>query len=207
MEDISIISNSCVSGYFYKKCNMKYSSPTVWCAINNFMEFCSDLDGYLEKDLIWLKANFDNNTRIIYPVCTLQDKDGCRDQNKTDFVEINFIHTNYKSFDKEKEKWERRKQRIIKDKIVIFYFLWPVIDYRRSICEYKKLQDLPFTNKVAFCLKGQAEKIKQHVTSDIPIFEFNHYYNWWTQLESDDLNGGGINDVIKKTYDYLNMKQ
>lgn len=100
--DFTIIASFCVGGVIYHDLGMQFSSPTVNLAFDgpDFVKFCSDLKGYLSKELTEVKTD-----AVPYPVGRLDD------------VEIRFVH--YKTFEEAKKKWEERSRRVNFDKILV----------------------------------------------------------------------------------------
>lgn len=99
-ERFSLICQNCIGGVFYHEMGMQFLTPTVNLFIRepDFVRFVSRLDDYLGEELImsWEEE---------YPVGRLGD------------IRIDFMH--YDTCSQAKKDWERRKSRIIKDRIVV----------------------------------------------------------------------------------------
>ncbi len=99
-KDISIISQNCIGGVFYHDMGMQFLSPTInlFFKCPDFMKFVLNLDYYLDLDLrmTWGEE---------YPVGYLDD------------VTIYFQH--YETCSEAEKKWNERKIRINRDKIVV----------------------------------------------------------------------------------------
>nr|AZY91971.1 DUF1919 domain-containing protein [Lactococcus lactis] len=110
--DFSIISNNCWGGMVYKSYNLPYLSPTVGCFFmaHDYIKFLSNIQEYMSKDLSFISVNeskwkeyFEND--IDYPIGKLDD------------IEIFFVH--YYSQKEVLEKWNRRRDRINWENLVI----------------------------------------------------------------------------------------
>lgn len=147
-KDFSIISNNCWGGFIYQYFGLKYTSPTIGLFImeKDYVKFCSDLKYYISLELefikveeskYYMKLTNGGKDTITYPVARLDD------------IEVFFMH--YTSKEEAKEKWERRRQRINYDRLLIKMS-------QRNDCDYKTLKDfceLPYKNKVCFTEQEQ----------------------------------------------------
>lgn len=99
-EGVTIISQNCIGGVFYHDMGMQFLSPTINTFIPEpgFVKLSLNLRYYMEQELVmrWEEE---------YPVGMLDD------------VEVHFMH--YATCQEAKSAWERRKQRINYDKILI----------------------------------------------------------------------------------------
>lgn len=100
--DFTIISQNCVGGVLYHDLGLQFLSPTINLAFDgeDFMKFISNLDYYLSVELKEYATDI-----VEYPVGILDD------------VEVRFVH--YKSFAEAKQKWDERKKRINRQKILV----------------------------------------------------------------------------------------
>lgn len=98
--DVSIISQNCIGGVFYHDLGMQFLSPTINLFIKepDFVRFALNLQHYMDCEL---EMHWEEE----YPVGNLDD------------IEIHFKH--YKTCKEAKEQWNRRKQRINWNKIII----------------------------------------------------------------------------------------
>lgn len=98
--DLSIISQNCIGGVFYHDMGLQFSSPTInlYFKCPDFVKFVLHLDYYLGQDLnmTWGEE---------YPIGYLDD------------IAIYFQH--YHTCSEAKKKWEERKLRINRKKIMI----------------------------------------------------------------------------------------
>lgn len=136
-KNITILSNNCIAGFIYSDYHLKFNSPTINLSIspNDFIKFCKNLQHYIDSDLIEV-INPDINSfikiggdKINFPVGLLDD------------IIIYFQHSN--NFLEAKYDWDRRKSRIIKDKIYII-----LVD---TFCDRKLIEDfmsIDFNHKI-----------------------------------------------------------
>ena len=98
--DVSIISQNCIGGVFYHDLGMQFLSPTINLFIKepDFVRFVLNLRHYMECQL---EMRWEEE----YPVGKLDD------------IEISFLH--YETCKEAKEQWNRRKQRINWNKIMV----------------------------------------------------------------------------------------
>lgn len=102
--DFTIICNTCMGGVIYKRCGMKYLTPTIGLAINelDIIKFALNLKYYLNLPLV-----FQDNDKIV---------------GKLDDVLIYFWH--YKTKEEAENAWNRRKKRINFDNLYLIIRLY-----------------------------------------------------------------------------------
>lgn len=120
--NFSIISNNCWGGVVYDRYALPYLTPTIglWIPPKDYVKFLSNIQHYLDSDIEQIsyershvhelllerkktgRYNFDLDTLII---------------GRIDDIDIIFIH--YNSFDVARDKWNRRKQRINWDNLLV----------------------------------------------------------------------------------------
>lgn len=137
-KNFSIISNNCWAGRVYQYLDMPYLSPTagLYFFAPDYIKFVSDLRRYLDTPL-----RFINPEESKY-------YDEIKKRNQTDKpigilddVEIIFLH--YKTKEEAEEKWNRRKERVNFDNIIIKFS-------RMNLCTEKEIEEfdkLAFKNK------------------------------------------------------------
>lgn len=128
-DEISVISQNCIGGVFYHDMGKRFLSPTVnlFFMEPDFVRFANDLQKYmsLEMQMCWGEE---------YPIGLLGD------------VRVYFMH--YSSCTEAKETWERRKQRIRWDRILVLasdmegfdeacYRQWEKISYPKVLFSNK----------------------------------------------------------------------
>lgn len=138
--DFSIIASNCSGTLPYRFLDMPYTSPTIdlYFMAPDYIRFVKQLDYYLAQPLTFISQSRYQQAELVrqnsgnYPVGVLDD------------IEIHFMH-----YDNEADataKWNRRKNRINKDKL-IFAFT------DRDLCTpalLKEFDSLPFENKFVF---------------------------------------------------------
>ena len=96
----TIICSTCIGGMISHNLGLKFMSPTVniWMIPSDLVKFVSDLDRYLNSDIVFKESND-------YPVGRIDD------------ITVYFQH--YTSEDEARNKWEERKKRIDRDNLYI----------------------------------------------------------------------------------------
>ncbi len=141
--DVTVISQNCIGGVFYHDMGLQFTSPTInlFFSSLDFLRFAGNLKYYLNQPLTlqWEEQ---------YPVGHLDD------------ISIHFQH--YGTCTEAKEAWERRKERILPDKIIILSTdrdgfkeedmnCWEKIDYPKILfsSEFRGREDVIFYPKWA----------------------------------------------------------
>lgn len=122
---VTILSQNCIGGVFYKDMGLQFTSPTVGLFFqgNDFVRFVLNLEEYIAKDIHmrWGEE---------YPIGALGD------------IEIHFKH--YNTCKEAEEAWKRRCRRINWHNIVVLctdrdefdnetYIKWATIPYRKIL--------------------------------------------------------------------------
>ena len=109
---ITIISNNCWGGVFYRDNNLEYLSPTLglFFMADEYIKFIYNLKHYINTDLHFISIE---ESKYCDYLKKLNYKSPI---GKIDDVEICFLH--YKTEDEAYEKWTRRKKRILYNKII-----------------------------------------------------------------------------------------
>lgn len=138
-KNFTIISNNCWGGFIYQKYGLEYRTPTIGLYFlgDDYVKFCASLDEYLSRQLAfipWESSRFYPELKDVkpYPVGKLGD------------IEVYFMH--YHSEEEAREKWERRKSRINKERILFKLS-------QRECCskeDVEKFMALPYKNKICF---------------------------------------------------------
>ena len=145
--DFTIISNNCWAGFAYQQFGLPYNTPTIGMGIvdDDYMKFLENFDYYinLTPKFINPKEAKDYELRkrlrggeIDYPVAQLDD--------------ITLWFTHYHSEEEAMTKWERRRKRINKNRILVKWSQRYNQD-PELLCRFLKL---PFKNKIAFVEPG-----------------------------------------------------
>ena len=131
--DFSIISQNCIGGVFYHDMHMRFLSPTINLFFKepDFVRFVQNLEHYINTELkiVWGEE---------YPIGYLDD------------ILVYFMH--YQNCSEAKESWEKRKQRINWNKIIVIatdmegfneytWKLWEKISYPKILFSVTKQED------------------------------------------------------------------
>ncbi len=140
-KNFSVISNNCWAGRLYQYLDMPYLSPTagLYFFAPDYIKFVSDLRRYLDIPLRFIKPEESKYYEEIKKRNQTDKPIGILDD-----VEIVFLH--YKTQEEAEEKWNRRKERINFDNIIIKFS-------RMNLCTEKEIDafcNLPFENKFVF---------------------------------------------------------
>lgn len=132
-KNISIASNNCFAGMFYKKYGLRFNSPTVGLFIRsrdyiNYLENIEKFRGALEEKL-------DSDEK--WPVGILHSKD-----DSINPVIIHFQH--YGSFEEASEAWKRRDERLKLDNLIAVYMHTPYT----TESDLERFAALPFKRKI-----------------------------------------------------------
>lgn len=138
-KDFSIISNNCWAGKVYQYLDMPYLSPTagLYFFAPDYIKFVSDLYRYLNTSLRFIKPEESKYYEEIKKRNQTDKPIGILDD-----VEIVFLH--YKTQEEAKEKWNRRKERVNYDNIILKFS-------RMDLCTEKEIEAfdaLYFENKI-----------------------------------------------------------
>lgn len=146
--DFTVISNNCWAGRLYQYLDMPYLSPTagLYFFAPDYIKFVSDLRRYLNTPLRFIKAEESKYYEEIKKRNQTDKPIGILDD-----VEIVFLH--YKTKEEAEEKWNRRKERVNYDNIILKFS-------RMNLCteeEMRKFSGLPFENKFIISNRLPAE--------------------------------------------------
>lgn len=103
-DGFTILCSNCMGGVIYHRLNKQFLSPTInlWMHQSDFLKFVKNLEGYIEKELEFVKTEYD------YPVGKLGD------------IKIYFNHSKTQS--EARANWNRRKERIQYDNLYIIMY-------------------------------------------------------------------------------------
>ena len=146
-KDITIISNNCWAGIFYRNNNLKYLSPTLglFFMAEDYIKFIYNIKHYMNQDLEFI--NIENSKHKDY----LKKLNYNSPIGKIEDIEIMFLH--YNSNEEAREKWNRRKARINWDNIIYKFS-------DQNMCTYehlKKFNDFKAKNKICFTTRKYDE--------------------------------------------------
>ncbi len=137
-KNFSVISNNCWAGRLYQYLDMPYLSPTagLYFFAPDYIKFVSDLRRYLDTPLRFINPE---NSKYYEELKKRNQTD--KPIGILDDVEIVFLH--YKTKEEAEEKWNRRKERVNFDNIILKFS-------RMDLCSEKEIcafDSLPFKNK------------------------------------------------------------
>lgn len=150
--EFTIISNNCWGGMIYESYNLPKQSPTVgvFFMAKDYIRFLKRLEEYLKAELTFINPEFSKwkGEREVsgdkrfgtYPVGVLS--------LEGESIEIFFLH--YHSKEEAKEKWERRCQRVVHEKMIVKF-------NDQNGCTEDDVNEfvaLPFNNKLFFTCKN-----------------------------------------------------
>ena len=168
-KDFSILCNNCWGGFIYQYFGLRYNTPTIGLYFlgRDFVKFAEDIDHYLAQELVfipWEDSSYYDHLKgtAPYPVAKLDD------------IEIYFMH--YRSPEEAAEKWNKRKQRINRDKLLFKLS-------EREGCtgeDVERFIALPLKNKICFSydrVEGaiHVPELKDLVGDETPIVD--RYYD------------------------------
>lgn len=150
--DFSIIASNCTGTLPYRFLKMAYTSPTVnlFFFAPCYLKFVKNLEYYLGLPLKFkTRSGYEHgelvrNSHGQYPLGQLDD------------IEIHFMH--YTSQSEATEKWNRRKQRINFDNLVLVFT-------DKDLCTpelIREFDDLPHKNKLVLTAKSWPD-IQSHI--------------------------------------------
>ncbi len=115
--DFSILANNCWGGIVSRDRRLPYNSPTcgTYFFSKEYLRFLSDPHRYLELELEEVPMRESRYAKEIF------EKEGREDVTvgRMDDVEVVLLH--YPTFAEAKEKWDRRKDRIRWDNLLVKY--------------------------------------------------------------------------------------
>lgn len=132
--DVTIISSNCNGGVISSDLGMQFRSPFInlFIKASDYVKILSDLKGYLDEELRFVKELDPIYGDVPYPTAYLRD------------AKIYFMH--YASEDEARNAWNRRKKRINWDNLYVIFT-------DRSGCTMQDLKDfdaLPYEHKIVF---------------------------------------------------------
>ena len=185
-KEITIISNNCWGGIFYRDNNLKYLSPTLglFFMSDDYIKFIYNLKAYINKELYFISKkeskHYDYLMKIKYEGII----------GKIEDIEIMFLH--YKDEKEAYDKWNRRKKRIN----------WNNIIYKfsdQNLCTYQNLldfQNFNAKNKILFTAKKYSEidsiQIKKYKNCSYVIDDIKSYKKHFNMIKY--INKININD-------------
>lgn len=157
---ITILSRNCWAGICYHSLDLEFQSPTINMFFNqkDFNKFVTNLDYYLSLPMLFDGTRYQEALKINYPIGRLGD------------IQLHFNHTD--DFDSALSDWNRRKERIKDNKIIISFST-----RAEDVIEFIKL---PYLNKLIFIPESLKIKSKSvyplpfHPNDNITIGEYSN---------------------------------
>ena len=140
--DYSIISNNCWWWFVYEYFGIEYKTPFIWLFLfpECYLDLLENIQYFLSKELTFIKiteSKYYDKIKLWknlgYPVGLLDGK-----------IEVHFLH--YLNEEEAREKWNRRKNRINYNNILIKFSEW------KNMCPalVKRFDNLIFKNRICF---------------------------------------------------------
>lgn len=141
-DNFTILCSNCIGGVIYHRLGKRFLSPTInlFMSQPDFVEFCTNLQYYLEKELNFIEAGTG------YPVAELTGNG-----KNIATLRIDFNHEN--DTEEAKRKWDERKKRINMDNLYIILYKLDGV----SVEQLKKLEKVKCNNKVVLTEKAIPE--------------------------------------------------
>lgn len=160
-KNLTIISNNCWGGIFYRNNNLEYCSSTLgmFFMADEYIKFIYEMKKYIESEIEFITIDQSKYCQYLKMI----KYNGLI--GKILDLEICFLH--YDNEQDAKEKWNRRKERINWDNI-LFKF------NDQNLCTYenlKKFNEFKANNKICFT----AKKYPEFNTIQIKKFEKYNY--------------------------------
>ena len=156
--DFSIISSNCAGTLPYRFLKMSYTSPTVnlFFYAPCYLKFVKNLEHYLSVPLEFKsRSSYKEGDKV-------RANNGQYPLGRLDDIEIHFMH--YSSKSDAYEKWNRRKQRINFDNLILTFT-------DKDLCTpelLREFDDLPFDNKIVLTANSWP-----HIRSHVQVPHFN----------------------------------
>lgn len=184
-DNITILSPNCIGGEIYNILGLKFNSPLINSSMRrvDFIELILNLDKYLKINPVI------SGHRKGHPILTLES-------DKLKRIDISFIHdTDDETVIK---NWEKRKKRIIKDKI--FVIMDNKDEYGQPISEdiIKKIENFNACNKIVFVTSNtnikdgyiiSKKQIKKYNYKKLSgLYGFQYFFDFVAFLTKTDNN-------------------
>ena len=176
-KNISIISNNCWGGIFYRNNNLEYLSPTcgMFFMAEEYIKFIYDIKRYMELDIEFINIE-DSKYKSYLKKLNYKSPIGLIGD-----VEVMFLH--YKTENEAREKWNRRKARINWDNIIYKFS-------DQNMCTYehlKKFHEFNAKNKICFTTRHYDElntiQIKKYDKAESLIDDIKSYRKYFNMYK------------------------
>lgn len=175
--DVTILANNCNAGFIYHDLGLRFNSPTInlFFYKDHFFTFLEHFDQYIAEEIRECLQPL-HIPETNYPVLNLGGHDNLP------LIELHFNH--YHSFQEAHDIWEKRKQRILPDKLfAIFAF-----NEDTDVEWLRRFDAIPFKNKIAlvnhpFPQYPSAQYVPGYETTGIGMA--GDYDNLWGRRKYD----------------------
>lgn len=120
--NFSIISNNCWGGAVYDMFHLPYKTPTIglWMTADDYLCFLKNISFYFSQDLKQIEWSESHCAQLLQE----RKKSGKYKFELCDLIigrlfDIDIVFLHYHSFEEAKEKWDRRKNRINYDNLIV----------------------------------------------------------------------------------------
>lgn len=127
----TVFANNCIGGILFNRLGLRFQSPFInlWLDQSDYLRFLESPQDHMQQELVYLRDEYEEILKRDYPVCGLGD------------VELHFNH--YVDFDEAKAAWDRRKERIRWDRLL-------VLMHTEKPEQAAAFSDLPYEKKLCF---------------------------------------------------------
>lgn len=177
--DFSILANNCWGGIVSRDRHLPYNSPAcgTYFFSKDYLRFLSDVHRYLDTELEELPVR---ESRYAEELVSLHGENVVL--GRMEDVEVVLLH--YPTFAEAKEKWDRRKQRIRWDNLLVKYS-----DQNGFVPEdFETFRALPFANKLFLTTNPE-------------------YASEFTRVIPDKWHEGYAVDDIKSSFRVMNVNR
>lgn len=194
--DFTILSNNCWGGMVYDRYALQYRTPTIglWMLPKDFIKFLSNIDFYLNLELKQISYKEFHGVDLLIE----RKKSGRYTFELDDMIigrlgDVDIVFLHYSSFADACLKWNKRKQRINRQNLIIKF-------NDQNGCtsdDFNEFQKLSYENKLFFTSNSKYIGL-QNVMFFSKYKHFGYVYND-THLNDCPLNiKKYLNDIIQK---------
>lgn len=178
-KEFSILSNNCWGGTVYDRYALPYRTPTIglWIPPEDYIKLLENPKFYFNNELKQINYRESHVADLLIE----RKKSGRYDFDLDDLiigrvVDVDIVFIHYKTFDDAKKKWDRRKQRINWDNLVVKFN-----DQNECKTEdYQSFLQLPYKNKLFFtareewCTEPYCIFLKQYANDGYVVNDTTH---------------------------------
>lgn len=189
-KEITIISNNCFGGMFYKHYGLKFNSPTIGLFIrpSEYIKFLECLPQIVGGGYTLIEKTA---AEVKWPVGVLHVNQSNED------VEINFMH--YKNFKEAETKWNRRMSRIDLEHAIIFLMHTPLLMHT----DLERYENIKYGTKIfAYDQQklGEVKGLKNVRCYATDAFQWEPEFSWDFPVMLKDVDMKKVvNDMANKS--------